>query len=93
MEMILSVGTAMLALNITQAMKRSPLFHIKMMPLIMVLTSFSIGLVEIIMVSRLAGRYRIMAASKKQADTFRLPGRRWNNSEPHTPQISSLAGR
>ena len=63
------------------------------MPLIMVLTSFSIGLVEIMMVSRLAGRYRIIAASKKQADTFRLPGRRWNNSEPHTPQISSLAGR
>ena len=52
----------------------------------MVLISLLMGFSEIMMGSRLAGKYSTIAASKKQPATCRLYGRRSNSSESHTLQ-------
>ena len=56
MAKIFKTGIMMLALKIIAAIARSPLSHIKMMPLMMVLISVTVGLEEIIIGSMLAGR-------------------------------------
>ena len=87
-EIILALGTKILALKIINATSLSPSRHMKMMPLKIVFISVWMGLAETMINKLLAGMYKMAAAIKNAVDKAKLLGRRANKSAPQTPHCS-----